>query len=103
MNNIKQFLNLKILNIVEKLNNNKKENIINYIDNEILNLDIKFLKKTNNNVKDKLIYLLENDTNFLILSKNLKNIELFLKNECKIETNEDEINDIIINYLESNL
>jgi hypothetical protein len=102
MENIKKLLNLKILNIIEKLNNNDDDNIIKFIDKKLLNLNIKLVKK-NNNIKEILIYLIENDANFLIIHNNLKSIELFLKKQYKFEINEDQINDIIIEYLERSL
>tara|TARA_Y100000741_G_C18247637_1_gene556097 strand:- start:51 stop:353 length:303 start_codon:yes stop_codon:yes gene_type:complete len=99
MSTISKILNLKILNICEKI----EEDVEEYIDKNIIKLKIK-LNKKDNTIKEKLLYLLENDTNFLILNKNLYDIQKSLKNlynESNI--NIEEINDIIIEYLERKL
>ena len=100
MNKIQKLLNIKIIKIISQLNISNKNNILDYINDNLLNLDKKKKDNNINNIENKLIYLIENDCNFLIINKNLKSICLLLKNKFNYDTNENEINNILIKYIE---
>ena len=104
LTNIDKLLNLKILNIINNTEYNveKKEKILNYIDTNLFNLKIK-LELENNNIKNILLNLINTDTNFLIIHKSLKSIELYMKEKYNSKLTEDDINNIIIKYLEDNI
>ena len=101
MDKIKNLLNLKLLNILSNIQRNNHNlltsNINNYVSKNLINLN---KNKEYDNVREILLYLLSNDGNFLLVNKNLKDIEIFIKKKYKLETNEDEINNIIIEFLE---
>jgi len=104
MDKIKNLLNLKLLNILSNIQRNNHNlltcNINNYVSKNLINLN-----KNNkyDNVREILLYLLSNDGNFLLVNKNLKDIEIFIKKKYNLETNEDEINNIIIEFLEKRI
>ena len=101
MDKIKNLLNLKLLNILSNIQRNNHNlltsNINNYVSKNLINLN---KNKEYDNVREILLYLLSNDGNFLLVNKNLKDIEIFIKKKYNLETNEDEINNIIIEFLE---
>ena len=102
MDKIKNLLNLKLLNILSNIQRNNRKlsgnNINDYVDKNLIKL---IETKEYNNVKEILLYLLNNDGNFLLINKNIKDIEQFIKKKYDLETNEDEINNIIIEFLRS--
>ena len=104
MDKIKNLLNLKLLNILSNIQRNNHNlltsNINNYVSKNLINLN---KNKEYDNVREILLYLLSNDGNFLLVNKNLKDIEIFIKKKYKLETNEDEINNIIIEFLEKRI
>ncbi len=104
MDKIKNLINVKLLNILYNIQENNRKlpnnNIKGYVDKKIINL---IEDKEYNNVKEILFYLLNNDGNFLLINKNLKSVEDFIKKKYNLETNEDEINNIIIEYLEKRI
>tara|TARA_Y100000589_G_C27048153_1_gene586111 strand:- start:666 stop:980 length:315 start_codon:yes stop_codon:yes gene_type:complete len=104
MDKIKNLLNIKLLNILSNIQENNRtlpnNNIKVYVDKNIINL---IEDKEYNNVKEILFYLLNNDGNFLLINKNLKSVEDFIKKKYNLETNQDEINNIIIEYLEKRI
>ena len=101
MDKIKNLLNLKLLNILSNIQRNNHNlltsNINNYVSKNLINLN---KNKEYDNIREILLYLLSNDGNFLLVNKNLKDIEIFVKKKYNLETNEDEINNIIIEFLE---
>ena len=101
MDKIKNLLNFKLLNILSNIQRNNHNlltsNINNYVSKNLINLN---KNKEYDNVREIILYLLSNDGNFLLVNKNLKDIEIFIKKKYKLETNEDEINNIIIEFLE---
>lgn len=103
MDDIKKLINLKLLNIlckVQKTDRNVSNNSINnYVNKNLIKLT--YEKEYNNNIKDILLYLLNNDGNFLLIYKNLKEVEDFMKKKYNLETNEEELNNIIIEYIEN--
>ena len=107
MDNIKKLINLNLLNVVYKIKH--KENISlnnevkNYINNNLINLIDNNNINNNNNLKEILYYLLNNDGNFLLVNKNLKEVENFIKKKYNLETNKEELNNIIIEYLEKDI
>ncbi len=105
MDNITNLINIKLLNILSNIQKKNRKlllnNINDYVDKNLINLIEK--EKSNTDIKHILFYLLNNDGNFLLINKNLKNVEDFLKKKYNLETNEDEINNIIIEYLEKRL
>tara|TARA_Y100000741_G_scaffold181886_1_gene138228 strand:- start:3033 stop:3347 length:315 start_codon:yes stop_codon:yes gene_type:complete len=104
MDKIKNLLNFKLLNILSNIQRNNHNlltsNINNYVSKNLINLN---KNKEYDNVREILLYLLSNDGNFLLVNKNLKDIEIFIKKKYKLETNEDEINNIIIEFLEKRI
>lgn len=104
MDKIKNLLNLKLLNVLSNIQRNNRNllnsNINNYVSKNLINLSE---NKEFDNVREILLYLLSNDGNFLLVNKNLKDIEIFVKKKYKLETNEDEINNIIIEFLEKRI
>ena len=80
MDKIKNLLNIKLLNILSNIQENNRtlpnNNIKVYVDKNIINL---IEDKEYNNVKEILFYLLNNDGNFLLINKNLKSVEDFIK------------------------
>ena len=107
MDNIKKLINLNLLNIIYKIkdNENKLSNndIKNYVNDNLINLIDNNNNSNSNNIKEILYYLLENDGNFLLVNKNLKEVENFIKKKYNLETNKEELNNIIIEYLEKDL
>ena len=105
MDKIKNLLNAKLLNILSNIQENNRtlpnNNIKGYVDKNIINLIED--NESNNNLKEILFYLLNNDGNFLLINKNLKSVEDFVKKKYNLETNEDELNNIIIEYLEKRI
>ena len=101
MDKIKNLLNFKLLNILSNIQRNNHNlltsNINNYVSKNLINLN---KNKEYDNVREIILYLLSNDGNFLLVNKNLKDKEIFIKKKYKLETNEDEINNIIIEFLE---
>lgn len=93
--NIKNIIKEKISNLLIKLN---KKDINNYVEENIIKLNL-----TRNNIKEQLLYLLENDANFLIIFNSLNSIRNFIEKKYNIKSNEDEINDIIIDYLNNTI
>ena len=104
MDKIKNLLNLKLLNVLSTIQRNNHNlltnNINNYVNKKLINLTE---NKEYDNIREILLYLLSNDGNFLLVNKNLKDIEIFVKKKYKLETNEDEINNIIIEFLEKRI
>lgn len=104
MDKIKNLLNLKLLNVLSNIQRNNRNllssNINNYVSKNLINLSE---NKEFDNIKEILLYLLNNDGNFLLVNKNLKDIEIFVKKKYELETNEDEINNIIIEFLEKRI
>ena len=104
MDKIKNLLNLKLLNILSNIQRNNHNlltsNIDNYVSKNLINLN---KNKEYDNIREILLYLLSNDGNFLLVNKNLKDIENFVKKKYNLETNEDEINNIIIEFLEKRI
>ena len=80
MDKIKNLLNLKLLNILSNIQRNNRKlsgnNINDYVDKNLIKL---IETKEYNNVKEILLYLLNNDGNFLLINKNIKDIEQFIK------------------------
>ena len=104
MDNVKKLININLLNILSKIHKKNdillNNNINNYINNNLITL---IQEDNNNNIKNILFYLLNNDGNFLLINKNLKNIKDFIIKKYKLETTEEEINNIIIEYLEKRI
>lgn len=104
MDKIKNLLNLKLLNVLSNIQRNNRNlltsNINNYVSKNLIKLSE---NKEFDNVREILLYLLSNDGNFLLVNKNLKDIEIFVKKKYDLETNEDEINNIIIEFLEKRI
>ena len=104
MDKIKNLLDLKLLNILSNIQRNNHNlltsNINNYVSKNLINLSE---NKEYDNIREILLYLLNNDGNFLLVNKNLKDIENFVKKKYNLETNEDEINNIIIEFLEKRI
>lgn len=104
MDKIKNLLNLKLLNVLSNIQRNNHNlltsDINNYVSKNLINLSE---NKEYDNIREILLYLLSNDGNFLLVNKNLKDIEIFVKKKYKLETNEDEINNIIIEFLEKRI
>ena len=104
MDKIKNLLNLKLLNVLSNIQKNNRNlltsNINNYVSKNLIKLNE---NKKFDNVREILLYLLSNDGNFLLVNKNLKDIEIFVKKKYELETNEDEINNIIIEFLEKRI
>ena len=104
MDKIKNLLNSKLLNILSNIQRNNRNllnsNINNYVNKNLIKLSE---NKEFYNVREILLYLLSNDGNFLLVNKNLKDIEIFVKKKYELKTNEDEINNIIIEFLENRI
>lgn len=102
MDNIKNLINLNLLNILSKIkikdSNLSKNDISSYVNKNLLNLI-----ENDKDVKKILFNLLNNDGNFLLVNKSLNDIKNFIIKKYYIEVNEEEINNIIILYLESNI
>lgn len=104
MDKIKNLLNLKLLNVLSNIQRNNRNlltsNINNYVSKNLIKLSE---NKEFDNIREILLYLLNNDGNFLLVNKNLKDIQIFVKKKYELETNEDEINNIIIEFLEKRI
>ena len=80
MDKIKNLLNLKLLNVLSNIQRNNHNlltsNINNYVNKNLIKLTE---NKEYDNIREILLYLLSNDGNFLLVNKNLKDIEIFVK------------------------